>query len=343
MPSSRFPRGPAGAYSMRRMQHSRRTARGGTALGALALLLALTSCAGASQAGSAAGPAAVSDVVPVYADVAVTPDIAYGTRDGAALLLDACAPADLEKSLVNNGPLRAVISVHGGSWREGDKASTWWRSTCEWLASQGFVAFSVNYTLSPTAPFPAAIDDLKAAVEWVRSPAQAEAYGYDPALIAAFGGSAGGNLVSLLGASGDGDLGTGSRVAAVVELSGPIDLTKPIELPAPNSLDPSLTAGFAEIQLQYLGCAAHGCRAATSASPHLQLDPSDPPFFIGHSSAEYIPLEHATVLADALADNDVPVTFVEVPGGAHSIGLLGTSEPTPMRAQIVEFLRSALR
>lgn len=326
------------------MHHTRRTARGGTALvaatvGALAMLL--TACTPSAESDSAR-PAAIDAVVPIYADVTVAPDIAYSSRDGSPLLLDVCHPADTEKSVVNNGPLRAVISVHGGSWVEGDKASMWWRSTCEWLASEGFVTFSVNYTLSSTAPFPAAIDDLRAAVEWVRSPAQAQAYGYDSALIGAFGGSAGGNLVSLLGASGEGPWDAASRVAAVVTLSAPIDLAVPLTLPTPRDTG-SLREGVTDVQLQYLGCAAHGCEAAASASPHLHVDPSDPPFFIGHSTDEFIELDHATMLADAVGERGVPVTFVEVAGQAHSIGLLGTSEPTPMRAEIVEFLRAALR
>ena len=83
---------------------------------------------------------------------------------------------------VQPGPRRArrpsvpaVVSIHGGSWARGDKANADWRNVCMWLASEGFVAASVNYRLVPDARFPAAIDDVALAVEWLRAPEQVRA------------------------------------------------------------------------------------------------------------------------------------------------------------------------
>lgn len=323
------------------MQHTRRTARGGTVTRAVivaaTVAAVLAGCAPAAEVDQVQ-PAAVEIALPIYPDVTVTPDIPYGDRDGQPLLLDVCQPADATISALNNGPRRAIISVHGGSWRQGDKADPWWRSTCEWLASEGFVVFSVNYSLAPAAPFPAAIDDLRTAVTWMRSPAQAELYGYNPAPIGAFGGSAGGNLVSLLGTIGTGETHTGSRVAAVVNLSGPIDLTAAgLELGIPR-------ADFAQIQLDYLGCGSYlDCPAAASASPHLYLDASDPPLFVGHSLDEFVPVQQSRMLADAARTAGVPVTTLEIPGAAHSIGMLiEPSHGTSVRDAVVKFLRQAL-
>lgn len=322
------------------MQHTRRTALGGTALGAASVLLALalTGCAPAPPDEANQVVVAAADlVVPVYPDVTVTENIPYG-GNGGPLLLDVCQPTDAATSALNNGPRRAIISIHGGSWRQGDKADPWWRSTCEWLASEGFVAFSLNYRLAPAAPFPAGIDDVRAAVTWLRQPAQVAQYRYDPALIGAFGGSAGGNLAALLGLSGTGGWGDGTRVAAIVDLSGPIDLTAAglrLGTPRPE---------FAQLQLDYLGCVTYDdCAAAASASPHRQLDASDPPLFVGHSSDEYVPVEQSRMLADAARAAGVPVTYLEVPGTAHSIGML--IEPgrgDTVRSRVVEFLRDAL-
>lgn len=328
------------------MQHSRRTARGGTALDAAAAMLAavlvtitLTGCTtGTPDEANQVRPAAVEDVLPIYPDITVAADIPYGSRAGAPLLLDVCQPTDATASALNNGPRRAVISVHGGSWRQGDKADPWWRNTCEWLASEGFVVFSLNYRLAPAAPFPAGIDDVSTAVAWLRQPAQVAQYQYDPALIGAFGGSAGGNLATLLGLTGTGDWATGTRVAAIVDLSGPIDLTAAgLELGTPRP-------EFAQIQLDYLGCVTYDdCAVAASASPQLQLDASDPPLFVGHSSDEYVPVQQSTMLADAARAAGVPVTYLEIPGTAHSIGML--TEPShgeKVREAVVEFLREAL-
>src|SRR5690554_3570937 len=142
------------------MNHLRRAARGGIALGALvtaaALVATLTGC---SPDTDRVQPASVAQQVLIYPDVSVVEDLAYGADPFHRL--DVCQLADAATSSENNGPRRAVISVHGGSWREGDKASVHWRSVCEWLASEGFVAFSLNYRLAPSAPFPAAISDVR--------------------------------------------------------------------------------------------------------------------------------------------------------------------------------------
>ncbi|MBF0672590.1 MAG: alpha/beta hydrolase [Salinibacterium sp.] len=320
------------------MHRTRRRARHTTALSAALMVPAMLGLAACTPAADAAlAPASVIDTVPIYADVTVAADVPYPAGDGGMQLLDVCHLADVTASTINNGPRRALVLVHGGSWREGDKASTWWRSTCEWLASEGFVVFNLNYRLAPQHPYPAAINDVRAAVEWVRQPAQVAAYGYDPALIGAVGGSAGGNLVSLLGTSGSGAWDIGSRVAAVVELSAPTDLTRAgLELGA-------LPEGFDRTQLEYLGCPSYrSCAVAAEASPQSHADQTDPPFFIAHSIDEYIPIGHAHSLADALTEAGAPVTLVEVPGIAHSIALLGTSGPTPLREEIVDFLRDAL-
>jgi acetyl esterase len=326
------------------MTRTRVAARRGRALSAaigapLALLLIGTLAACTAEPGQqSVAPASAVETVPIYAGVTLEADIPYPSVDGGTQLLDVCSPSDATASAINAGPARAIVLVHGGSWREGDKANPWWRSTCEWLASEGFVTFNINYRLAPDAPFPSAIEDLQAAVSWVRHPDQVVRYGYDPALIGAFGGSAGGNLVSLLGTAGSGPLDTGSRVAAVVELSGPTDLTA-------GGLDLGvLPEGFEQIQLDYLACESYSaCAVARAASPKTHIDPSDPPFFIGHSIDEYIPVGHARDLAAALDAADVPVTLMEVEGAAHSIGLLGTLEPMPIREDIIAFLRESLR
>ena len=261
------------------------------------------------------------------ADVSVTSDVTYGTADdGARLDLDVCSP----KAAAAPGELRrGILSIHGGSWARGDKANTDWRDVCEWLASEGFVAFSVNYRLAPAALFPAGIDDVTAAAVWVRD--HAADYGIDPGLIGAFGGSAGGNLAALLGMRGSGALDTGSRVAAVAELSGPVDIT----VDGLASASPLVH----QIAQNYLGCAdLASCPQARRASATTFVDPSDPPVFIGHSESEFIPLNESQEFAAKLEAAGVQHHLVVVPGVNHSIGTLDAS----MRAQVADFFRSTL-
>ncbi|GAB3139964.1 alpha/beta hydrolase [Marisediminicola antarctica] len=228
----------------------------------------------------------------------------------------------------------AVLSVHGGSWRQGDKADLYWRSACQWLASEGFVAISVNYRLAPANPYPAAIDDLRQVVRWLRDDAQVERFDIDPDRIGAFGGSAGGNLVSLLGLEGTGDLTEGSRVAAVVNLSGPIDLTT-------NGFAlGGVVPAFRQVQLDYLGCASYtDCPQALPASPLYSIDGSDPPFFVGHSLEEMIPVKQSDALVELLRGAGVDTTYLNVEGNLHSIAMLDD----PIRLQIADWLRDKLK
>jgi acetyl esterase len=245
-----------------------------------------------------------------YGGVTVVDDLDYGAPGGVRL--DVCMPDDDAAE-----PRAAIIGVHGGSWSGGDKGQRPWREICAWLASEGFVVFQTNYRLAPANPYPAGIDDVTTAVGWIRDDAQADRFGYDPARLGAFGDSAGANLTALLGTRGEGDTTTGSRVAAVVDLSGPIDLTRE------GAALGDLAEDFQRVELAYLGCASFDdCPDALDASPLYQVDASDPPFFVAHSVDEFIPVEQAEVFVEALEAVDVDVTYVAVPGTAHALSLL---------------------
>ncbi|KRC61148.1 hypothetical protein ASE14_09460 [Agromyces sp. Root81] len=266
--------------------------------------------------------------------IGVEPDLEYGVReDGTLLTLDICTPPGAE---LTDEPLPAVVSIHGGSWARGDKANDDWRGTCLWLASEGFVAASVDYRLVPSATFPAAIDDVALAVEWLRAPEQADRFGIDPNRIGAFGGSAGGSLAALLGTTGDGPLGDGSRVAAVAELSGPVALGA-AELEADGASE-----WLGRIVGEYLDCrpgaSDEECPQAADASAGTHADPSDPPFFIGHAEAEVVPLGQSQRFAATLAAAGVPVELAIVPGADHSVGILDAA----MRVRVAAFLHAHL-
>ncbi|BDZ55226.1 hypothetical protein DSM26151_26120 [Agromyces marinus] len=266
------------------------------------------------------------------AGLRVDADLEYGVApDGTLLALDVCRPA-----VTPIGAQPAVVSVHGGSWARGDKANDDWRNVCLWLASEGFVAASVNYRLVPDALHPAQVDDVAAAIGWLREPEQLERFGVDPARIGVFGGSAGGHLAALVGTLGEGPLDAGSRVAAVVELSGPVGLGLP-ELDADGASD-----WLRGIVGDFLGCAPgtpdDACPQAIEASPTAWVDPTDPPFLVAHAESEIIPLAQSERLAATLAASAVDAELVVVPGGHHSIGILDA----PLRERVAAFLHEHL-
>ena len=114
--------------------------------------------------------------------------IVYSTVADRELLLDAFVPKD-------DGLHPAVLVVHGGAWRSGDRKQL--RGYANALAKRGFVCFAIDYRLAPKDKFPAQIEDCREAVKWIR--ANSAVYHVDPGKLGAIGYSAGGHLVCLLG------------------------------------------------------------------------------------------------------------------------------------------------
>lgn len=206
-------------------------------------------------------------------------------------LLDVYRPA-------RPAPRPAVVLVHGGGWRSGDR--TWWAAQARRVRDEGWVAVSVDYRLAPAHPFPAARDDLRAALAWLRR--RAAALGVDPTRVALVGGSAGGNL-ALLTALSRAEPG----VVAAVSWSGPTDLAAL----RGRRLAP-LVAG-------YLGCAPTACPSrAAAASPVTHVSAGDPPLLLANARDEIVPLSQLRALEAAAHAAGVPVEVLVVPGRAHA-------------------------
>jgi acetyl esterase/lipase len=185
-------------------------------------------------------------------------------------------------------PRPAVVVIHGGGWLEGDKSSFASRKegvpgNIEDFAALGFVAVTINYRLSGEAPFPAALEDCKCAVRWLR--AHARDYNLDAKHIGAYGNSAGGHLALLLGMvgkeaglEGDGPYqGESSLVQAVVSDSGPIDLAYQYQHDQ-----------LKRVVGQFLGGPPEGERAVVykKASPLHQIGADTPPLLLIYGGAD---------------------------------------------------------
>ena len=125
--------------------------------------------------------------------VSVLQDIVYGSPGGRELRLDV-----VMQKAVPETPRPAIVFIHGGSWKFGSKGQ--FRRQAAWLADRlNIFGACIEYRLSGEAQFPAALQDAKCAVRWVRS--VAERYAIDPKRVAVCGGSAGGHLSSMMAVS----------------------------------------------------------------------------------------------------------------------------------------------
>src|SRR3954466_15381145 len=118
----------------------------------------------------------------------ITRDLEYARVGDISLKLDLYVPAAAKSPPV-------VVWVHGGAWRGGSKSNP----SVLPLTERGYAVASVDYRLSPVAKFPAQVYDIKAALRYLR--ATAKQHGINEEKIAISGGSAGGHLAALVGAT----------------------------------------------------------------------------------------------------------------------------------------------
>jgi acetyl esterase/lipase len=225
-------------------------------------------------------------------------DIVYSKVGDRELLLDAYLP---EKG----GPSPAVLVVHGGAWRMGNRKQL--RGYAEALAKTGFVCFAIDYRLAPEHKFPAQIEDCRSAVKWMR--ANAAHYKVDPKKLGAIGYSAGGHLVSLLGTTGEaptkenGNVDT--RLQVVVAGGAPTDFRwfpdkgKWCEFLMGGTLDTVPEKFFA-------------------ASSSAFVDKDDPPtFFFNGTEDTLVPLPWSQSCFGALRAAGVKAEFHKIEGAGH--------------------------
>jgi acetyl esterase/lipase len=168
---------------------------------------------------------------PKTSEIKVLRELRYREAGSEACKLDLALP-DVAKF---PGPRPAIVVIHGGGWIEGDKSSftsddRHQPGNIVDFARLGFVAATINYRLAREAPYPAALDDCRCAVRWLR--AHATDYGIDTNRIGAWGNSAGGNLALLLALDSAAPAldknepyaNESSVVQAAASDSGPIDL-----------------------------------------------------------------------------------------------------------------------
>lgn len=238
-----------------------------------------------------------------------SPGLTFATYGERTLQLDLYRPADPKK------PLPAIVCIHGGGWFKGDRSKM--TGLAEALAKKGFVTVSISYRLSGEASFPAAIEDCKAAVRWLR--ANADAHGIDPQAIGVTGLSAGGHLAALLATSGEvkelegqgGHPEQSSSVQACVAMGAQTDLqSERIRQLSSRPDDPFYRTFLGAPQ-------SEAPQVYAQASPLHHLDAEDPPVLFMTGELDD-PSTHADSMRARLETLNIPTGLSILPQAPHA-------------------------
>jgi acetyl esterase/lipase len=243
-------------------------------------------------------------------------DLAYVTDGHPRQRLDLYLP---EKS---TGVRPLVVWIHGGGWVGGTKSYV----AAAPLVASGYAVASVEYRFSQDAVYPAQIEDCKAAVRWLR--AHAAEYEIDPLRIGAWGASAGGHLVALLGTTGETrdfdkgeNLDQSSAVQCVLDWFGPTDfLNWGADRATFNRRDSMVSKllGGPVLAKQEL---------ARLASPLHFVTPKAAPFLIMHGDQDpLVPLQQSESLNEALKKAGVASELITLKGSGHGSPLFSAPE-----------------
>jgi len=250
--------------------------------------------------------------IKVPAGVKFLPDLAY--REGNKMWkLDLALP-----EAKAGAPRPAIVFIHGGGWRSGDKRLGYFLQGALDYAAKGYVCATINYRLTDEAPFPACVEDVRCAVRWLR--AHASDYGLDPHRIGGYGNSAGAHLVCLLALDGpdpmlDGDApyrDQSSLLQAVCASATPTDFTVGLDANRARIAAPGgFLAGPAETLVE----------RAKKASPTTYARADAPPLLLIHGDADaLVNPEQPRLLYGALKKaGATDVALITVHDAGHSV------------------------
>ena len=216
----------------------------------------------------------------------------------------------------------AVVWIHGGGWKSGDKGEARGTEICTTLARAGYVAISINYKLGPGA-WPTNLLDCKNGVRFLRS--HAAEYHVDPARIAVAGGSAGGHLALMVGATpGKAEFeparpypDVSSAVRCVIDMYGIVNLSVHGETDARGQ--PTATHKLMNDSLADFGAANDEAEVFRVASPINHLAKGAPPVLVLHGNADStVDFSQSELLVRVLQERGIDHEFVALAGIGHT-------------------------
>ena len=266
------------------------------------------------------------------ADAALSNDLVYVTHAGEELKLDLGVPE-------GDGPFPLIVFIHGGGWQAGGRKDV--HGAAKEAVKRGYAAAAVSYRFTPKYPWPAQLDDVRAAVRWLRSSAAKNRI--DARRVAAVGWSAGGHLSLMLGVtSSESSTEKASRdapnsapdnapVDAVVNYFGPTDMTTDVFNDFVDKLFVDLAGGTRETKASVY----------KDFSPVAFVSSGDAPVLTFQGTTDVlVPVDQARILHKALDAAHVPNRLEILEGQGHGWGGADLERTTQ---QAFEFLDSQLK
>jgi acetyl esterase/lipase len=245
-------------------------------------------------------------------------NVVFGMYSGLALLMDVYYP--------HNPNGLGIIHISGSGWSKPLSLdakllnhSRHIELEGEMLLKTGYTLFSINHRATPRFHYPAAVQDARRAVRFIRYNAQN--YGINPDRIGAVGGSSGGHLVSMLGVLNDESSieddtpinRTSSKVQCVIARAAPTDFLKK-------------TLGESFLNIKYNDKPSSiEYKKAEMASPIHHVSADDPPFLLIHGDEDpVVPYYLSENMHHKLQSLNIDSDLITIKGGVHGPGVLNT-------------------
>jgi acetyl esterase/lipase len=237
-------------------------------------------------------------------NVEIQDNVVFGQGGGRDLKCDVFTPPDDRQDRMG------ILLIHGGGWSQGDKSQL--RGYGIQLARYGYLCVCAEYRLSGESPWPAQIEDCKAALRWMR--ANADSLGLDPEKIAVSGNSAGAHLALMLaGTPGEADFeGDGGNPGIDTSVSAVVAIYPPTLLRTSGTL-----AGAID---QLFGSSSVAKEAQDRASPIKWSGPDFPPTMLIHgNNDDIVPVSASLDMYARLAGDGARVEMHIYEGAPHAV------------------------
>lgn len=231
----------------------------------------------------------------------LTRGVSFAAPGGVALTMDIYQPRTA-------GPHPVIVQIYGGAWQRGAPAND--GAFAFRLASRGYVVFAIDYRHAPEWRWPAQLDDVQAALAWIRE--HGPEYGADASKMVLFGRSAGSQLAMVAGLQDPG-------VSAVISYYGPVNLTQGWrQPPRPDPI------GSRAVLEAYLGGTPDQMpERYQHASPITHVSAQAPRTLLIYGTRDHIVQpRYGRQLHEALRAAGAESELIEIPWGDHAFDAL---------------------